>query len=150
MPAVVIAIADAVAAVLNAAELNQPFTAVRRYVPVRDLKDLATLAVTVVPATLAGTLLDRAGHNLYTYTIDVGIQKSIGSGEMTSDQINNACDPLMLFAEQAADLFDGKSLAGYPQARCIDVKNVPIFAPNHLDEMRVFTSVLSLTFRLGR
>lgn len=145
----VIDIADAVVTALNGATLSQSFVAERKYVPVHELDDLAQLRVSVVPATLEGVLIDRAGRNLYTFTIDVAVQKSIGSGAMTDVQINAACDPLMTLSEEIADLFDGKALTS-PAARCTDVKNVPIFAPAHLDEKRVFTSVVSLTFKLGR
>ncbi len=150
---VVIDIADAVVARLNGATLSQLFAAQRHYVPIHELKDLVDLTVTVVPRTLEGALLDRSGRNLYTYVIDVGIQQSIGRGAMTLDEIKAAADPLMTLAEEIADLFDGQPIS-IPNAAlkvsCLNVANVPIFASEHMDEQRVFTSVLSLTFKVGR
>lgn len=150
MAAVIVSIADAVVAALNGATLSLPFTATRVYVPVHSITDLKCLTVSVVPATLEGALLNRSGRNLFDYQIHVGIQKTIGSGTMTDAEINAAADPLMLLAEEVGDLFDGKLLESTPAARCIDVKNAPIFAPDHLDEKRLFTSLVTLTFRLGR
>ncbi len=150
MAAAVIAIADAVTAALNAATLSQSFVATRHYVPVHQLDDLADLKVTVVPASLVSTILDRGGNALNSYVIDVGVQKTIGQGSMTPTQVNAACDPLMVLAEEISGQFQGKPLAGFPQARCIEAKNAPIFVPAMVDELRVFTSVLSLTFRLAR
>jgi hypothetical protein len=148
--AIIVIIADAVTAALNGASLSQVFTAERAYVPIHELKDLSTLRVSVVAASLEGALLDRSGRNLYSYVIDVGVQQAIGRGPMSAADINVVSDPLMLLAQEIADLFDGQSLETYPRARCVDVKNVPIYVPQHIDEMRVFTSVVSLTFRLGR
>jgi hypothetical protein len=144
----IIDIADAVVTAINGATLSQSVTAERFYVPVHDIEDPA-LHVTVVPAALDGKLLDRRGKNLFTYLVDVAVQKVIGVGSMTNDQIKAACDPLMSFAEEIADLFDGKPL-GNSLVVCTNVKNVPIFAPDHLDEKRLFTSLLTLEFKAGR
>ena len=150
MAAVIVSIADAVTDALNGASLSQTFTARRVYVPVHTLRDLSCLTVSVVPATLEGTLLERSGRNLFSYDIHVGVQKVIGQGQMSDDEINEACDPLMLLAQEIGDLFDGGLLASAPQARCVDVKNVPIYSPQDIDEKRVFLSLVTLTFRLGR
>lgn len=156
MAAIVIDIADAVVEKINGAMLSQVVTAERSYVPIHELRDLINLKVSVVPAELEGTLTDRSGRNMYDYIIHVGVQQSIGNGHLTNTQINAAADPLMLFSQEIADLFDGQAVSigdAYSlvrQTRCIDVKNMPIFAPAHLDDLRVFTSLLSLTFRLGK
>jgi hypothetical protein len=41
-------------------------------------------------------------------------------------------------------------MEAHPEALCVEGKNEPIYLPPHLDENRVFTSVLSLTFREAR
>lgn len=150
MSAVIISIAEAVKDALNGASLSLAFTAERVYVPIHEMRDLAGLKVSVVPATLEGRLIDRSGRNLYDYAIHVGIQKSIGQGAMSYADINSAADPLMGLCEEIADIFDGKALNSTPVARCVDTKNEPIYSPLHIDEKRVFTSLITLVFRLGR
>lgn len=151
MAAVLIEIADAVAAALNGAALSQVFTAERAYVPVHDLEDLDALKVTVVPAGLTLALLDRSPRHMHDYVVDVGVQKRFGSGALTPAEILAACDPLMKLTEEVVDLFRGKALpVAAGSAVCTAAANNPVFAPAHADEKRVFTSVVSLTFRLGR
>lgn len=150
MPAVIVSIADAVTAALNGASLSQSFTATRVYVPVHTLRDLADLTVSVVPASIEGSIIDRSGRNLNTVDIHVGVQKVIGQGQMTDAQINAACDQLMLLAEEIGDLFTGQQLASTPVTRCIDAKNIPIYSPPHIDEKRVFLSLVTLSFRYGQ
>lgn len=150
MSAVIVDLADAVVDKLNAASLSQLFTAERTYVPVHGLEQLSDLKVSVVPTGLTATTLERSTANLYEYVIDIGIQRGIGRGSMTPAEINAACDPLMLLAQEIVDLFSDKRLSTYTDAFCSDFTNTPIFHPPHIDEHRVFTSVVSLTFKLRR
>lgn len=152
MAAMIADIADAVVTALNNATLSQTFTAERSYVPLHELKDLADLKVTVVPTGLTLSSLTRAGLSLYDYVIDIGVQKSLGSGAMTNAQIVAAADPYMRLSQEIVDLFNSEriQIPYGPSVNCITVTNTPIFAAKHIDEMRLFTSVISLTFRLGR
>lgn len=151
MAAAMVEIVDAVVTALNSATLSQSFTAIRQYVPVHEIRHLVDLTVTVVPREIDPKILNRDGKNIYDYIIDVGIQKVIGQGAMTNDEINAACDPLMQLAQEIIDLFffEVLSIASYPNPRCVDANNVPIFAPLHLDEKRIFTSIITMNFRLG-
>ncbi len=150
MSAAIVDIADAVVTALNGASLSQSFTAERAYVPVHELRDLFDLRVSVVMSGVTGTLMDRAGRNDYANVVDIGVQKAIGSGPMTVAEIKAASDPIMQLVQEIADLFLGTPLSGYPSARCMAAEYRPIYAPMHLDEMRVFTAVLGLTFRQVR
>jgi hypothetical protein len=151
-PAVDVQVADAVVAALGSGSFCLGFEAVRDYVPVHELDDLSTLKVTVVPAGLALNQISRAPQHLHDYVVDLGIQQRIGQGAMTRLEILAACDPLRRFVQDVLDLFRGRplELADGSRATCIAAANNPIFAPKHLDEKRVFTSVLSLTYRLVR
>jgi len=149
MAAVVLDIADAVVTALNAASLSQSFTAERAYVPIHELQDLADLKVSVVARSLSLVWLSRRDDD-FSYIIDIGIQKSIGIGGMSNAEIIVASDPFMLLAEEILDLFRGKPLGNDDQLQCMAAENVPIYAPLHLDEKRVFTSVVSLTFKKAR
>lgn len=142
MPANIVAIADAVTAELNGNSFSQPLTAQRLYLPVFDLPSMSELKVTVVPKGITTSSLDRSRDN-FDYQIDVAVQKK------TPNEIE-IIDSLMLLVEEIGDHFRSNPLASYPGARCTGVENTPVYAPDHLLELRQFTSVLTLTFRLWR
>ncbi len=52
--------------------------------------------------------------------------------------------------EQVADHLRMQRLDGLPEAVWLRIANEPVFAPEHLDQQRVFTSVISVTYRLRR
>lgn len=155
MAAVILQIADAVTTELNEGDNNWslPFIARRVYVPLRDLKDMIDLTVSVVPKSLKPVLLNRAGANLYDYLIDIGIQQVIGVGPMTDAEIVAASDPIMSLAEEITSAFFLELLPipyMQPLPRCIDAENQPIFHAPDIDEKRLFTTIVTLNFRLGR
>jgi len=143
MSAVILEIVDAVAAALATATLSQSFVVERAYVPVHRRDDLDGLLLTVVPASIATTLVDRTPRHEHEYRVDIGIQQAV-------DPTNTNVDPLMLLAQEVMDLFRGRPLVGYEAAGCTGAANNPIYVPQHLDEERVFTSVVSLTFAVVR
>ena len=130
------------AAQLNGATFSQPLTAARLYAPSFELPDMETLHVTVVPRGIASTSLDRK-RDSFSYDIDLAVQKK-------TDMVQASLDALMTLVEEIADHFRAEPLASFPGARCVDVKNVPVYSQEHLDELRQFTSVLTLTFRMAR
>jgi hypothetical protein len=140
--ATIIQIADAVVAQLNAATFGQPLTAARLYAPSFELPDMETLHVTVVPRAISSASLDRS-RDTFSYEIDLAVQKK-------TDMAQVSLDALMTLVEEIADHFRQGPLASFPGARCMDVKNAPVYSQEHLDELRQFTSVLTLTFRVVR
>ncbi len=136
-------IADAVAAELNAGSFSQAFTAERRYRPVFDLPEMGTLHVTVVPQGMTIETAGR-GRNQQDYRIDIAIQKKFENGDAAE------LDPLMALVEQIADHFRFRRLEGLPEAVWVKTENAPIYAAEHMEQNRVFTSVLTLTFRVVR
>ncbi|MCO6454818.1 MAG: hypothetical protein J5I93_05915 [Pirellulaceae bacterium] len=140
--ATIIQIADAVVAQLNAATFSQPLTAARLYAPSFELPDMETLHVTVVPRGIASTSLDRK-RDSFSFDIDLAVQKK-------TDMAQASLDALMTLVEEIADHFRAEPLSSFPGARCVDVKNAPVYSQEHLDELRQFTSVLTLTFRMAR
>jgi hypothetical protein len=143
VPATIVAIADAVVAELNGTTFSQAFTAVRHYQPVFELSEMMTeLKVSVVPRGVASKALDRNRHE-FDYRIDVAVQHKI---EPTQGNL----DALMELVEEISDHFRTQPLAGYPEAHCVEVANEPVYAMEHLDELRQFTSVLTLTYRVWR
>ena len=140
--ATILAIADAVVAQINGGPFVPSLAAERHYQPKFDLEQMTTLHVSVVPRGVASRNLDR-NRNAFDYDIDVAVQQK-------TDMSPASLDALMNLVEGIADLLRPGPLAGYPDARCVEVKNVPVYALEHLDEFRQFTSVITLTFRVWR
>jgi hypothetical protein len=140
--ATIIDIAEAVVAELNAASFSQPVTAARLYTPQFELAEMTTLHVSVVPKGLSSTSLDRS-RDTFQYQIDLAVQQKV-------DQANPPLDVLMGLVEDIADHFRAAALASFPNARCAEVKNEPVYSPEHLMELGQFTSVLTLTFKVWR
>ena len=134
-------VAEAVFAELNAATFSQPFTAVRSYLPRSDLADLKTLKVTVVPSGLTVVTASR-GQTQQDVAIDVAVQQKL-SGENNED-----LDPLLALAEEMAAHFRGKRLITFADAMWVKTEFKTIYAPDHIDQLRTFTSVVTLTFRV--
>jgi hypothetical protein len=141
--ATVLQIADSVTAKLNAAELSQVFTAERLYVPSFDLEDMRDLRVSVVPRELTILAHDRTTSK-YNARIDVAVQRKFEQGS------NVEIDPLVALVEEIADLFRLKRLESMPEARCIQVEHPVIYSAEHWEQLRQFTSLLTLTFQLAR
>lgn len=139
-------IADAVVTELNGAPAGtfaQAFTAVRHYRPQFDLAELKTLRVSVVPKGIGITGLMR-NANQHDVSIDVAVQKKVTAGDGAE------LDGLMLLSEQIADFFRLRRLSALPEALWTKTDNVPVYSPEHLEQKQVFTSVLTLTFRVVR
>ena len=64
--------------------------------------------------------------------------------------MNAPLDVLMGIVEEIADHFRAAALASFPNARCTEVKNEPVYSPEHFTELGQFTSVLTLTFKVWR
>ena len=138
------AIADAVVTDLNGAAAGtfaQTFTAARHYRPQFDLAELKTLRVSVVPKGIAITGLMRSA-NQHDVSIDVAVQKKVNPTDSAE------LDGLMTLVEQIADYFRLRRLTALPTALWTKTENVPVYAPEHLEQKQVFTSVLTFTFRV--
>ena len=132
-------IADAVATALNGHTFSQPFTAARAYLPAFDLKDMKDLHVTVVPR---GQECSTAGRGLAQsdVQIDVAVQKKLSAAD------NAEIDALMALVQEIAEFVRAKGRLG--DAAWVRTENLPIYSPEHLGELRQFTSVLTLTLRV--
>ena len=52
--------------------------------------------------------------------------------------------------ERVERLYATGLLQDYPEAAWVQTENVPIYAVEHMEQHRVFTSILTLTFRVVR
>jgi len=140
--ATIIELADAIVTELNTHTFSQPVTAARYYLPTFDLQEMHTLHVSVVPTSVASQELTRARKS-YDYTIDVGVQQK-------TDLNLGSLDVLVDLAEEIADHLDRQPLAAMPEARCVEITTDPVFAPEHLNELHQFTSIITVTYRLWK
>lgn len=137
-------IADAVVTALNGHTFSQPVTAARCYVPVFDLKEMKDLHVTVVPR---GLEMSTASRSLLQsdVQIDVAVQKKLPA-DSTGDSA--AIDALMGLVQEIAEFV--RATGRFGEALWVKTENKPIYSPEHLEQLRQFTSVLTLTFKLMR
>ena len=146
--ATAIDVADALVAALNGSEGPKYGTppaglnAARAYRPVYDLKDMKDLRVTVVPKAVE---IELAGRNLAQkdVQIDVAVQKKLSGSDSGG---NPEIDALMDLVEEVADFV--RSAGRLAGAVWIKTENAPIYSPDHMENLRQFTSVLTFTFRL--
>jgi len=136
-------IADAVAGELNNGSFSPPFTAQRRLLPEYEIGELTELKATVVPKAVEISSFSRTMHN-FDVQIDIGIQKKLDG------EIDDQLPALMGLVEQIADYLRKRPLAGFPNAVWVSAQNVPIYARDHITDRRVFTSILTLTYRVVR
>lgn len=136
-----VAIADAIAASLNAGSFGQPFTAERLYQPAFELADLANLKVSVVPKGVTIATASRDG-SYFDCAVDIGIQKKI-----TGD---TEIDGLVDLAEEIADHLRMKRLNDVPEAVWLSIEHEPVVAAEHLEQQRALTSILTVTYRVRR
>ena len=142
----VINVADAVKVELNAAPegtFSLAFIAERRVLPEFELKDLTELKVTVVPKRLEITGATRAASQ-YEITIDIGVQKKLTPG---SGDVDTKVTALLTLVDQIADYLRRRPLIDLPGVTWVSIANDPVYAPEHLFEKRVFTSILTATYR---
>lgn len=145
MAARIIDIADGVVDVLNAASLGQTIAAVRHSVPLMALEVAAEnddLNVLVAPSGDESQNVTR-NDDREDVRIDVAIVKKIDA------TTNAVIDPLVLFVQEAADLFKRLLIEhGDATGRCITVTKDPLYDQDKLKDHRLFIAIFRLTVRM--
>ena len=137
-------IADALAAHINAGSFGQPVNAVRMFQPAFTLEDLKDLRVTVVPRTIAIAAATR-DSSTFECVLDVGVQKKLPAEDEAAE-----IDGLLDLVEAIADHVRLTRLPDAPDAAWVGVTQEPVVSSESLEQHRVFTSVLSVTYRVRR
>jgi len=137
---VAVTVAEAVKDALNGHTFTTAFTAVRTQLPEFKLADMGTLHVTVVPRSDASEGLTRDRDN-HTIGVDVAVQQRL------SEVNNTTVDALLALVQEIADFLNRRAMG---DAIWQTTVNDPVYAPEHLRELRQFTSVLKLSYRLVR
>ena len=131
-------IADAVVTSLNGGAFSLPFKSTRAYVPITELKNLKSLTVFVVPKDQEITLLDRKKTD-HEIRLDIGIHQKVSSSD------NSELDPLFALVDEIIDFITDTRVFG--DGIWLETENNPIYSPDHLIEMRVFTSLITITLK---
>lgn len=137
-------IANAVAAHINAGTFSQPVNAVRMYQPAFTLEDLADLRVSIVPRTVGIAAASR-DSSTFECVVDVGVQRKLPA---EGDQAE--IDALLDLVEEITDHLRLKRLPDAPEAAWAGIAHEPVVSSESLEQHRVFTSVLSVTYRVRR
>jgi hypothetical protein len=121
---------------LNGSNFSQPFTASARVLPEYELSALKNLTVSVVPKSVEIINLTRVASNL-EIEVDLAIQKKITA------EIDTDVESLLSLVTEIIDFVNRRNIG---QARFIKVSNDPIYSPEHLNEKRLFTSLITVSY----
>jgi hypothetical protein len=140
-------VVDGVLAVLNGAPAGTfglAFTAESADLPLHDLAELATLKVLVVPSGTDSEIETRSTSR-HEITVDVAVQKHLAQADAAGEKAE--IRTLRNLVEAIGDFLERGRLGNPAFAAWLKTQNQPIYSPDHLREMRVFTSVLHVTYR---
>lgn len=134
----IVDIADSVTDFLNDQVFGGQTVAVRRLHPIFNLEDLKGLAVSVVPRTQAISVMSRDSTQ-HDHAIDIGVQKKLGEQpEAEIQALNDGEVQVML---------DRLPFVSMPDAQWLSIVRDPLLIYEHLEQHRVFTTVLTVTYR---
>jgi len=132
-------IADAIVAELSGGSFSEPLTVTRRVLPEHELAELKALTVTVVPKSVGIANITRQSSS-YEVAIDIGIQQKIGKNTDTEvTRLSSIVTEIVAFLNR-------KPLSTAAAARFKSIVNNPVYAPEHLSEKRLFTSLVTVTY----
>ena len=134
----IIDVADAIVAALNGLQFAEPFVATRAWNPAYKPSELTTLRVTVVPLAMKDTEIARDSEQ-QEFEIHVGVQKKLDSTDETTQ-----IDALVGLVQAIRTVLMTWRMEGDPFAVVISAPINPIADRDHLDDLRVFTSVIQL------
>lgn len=108
------------------------------------LEDLKDLRVSVVPRTVGISAASR-DSSAFECVVDVGVQKKLPAENEQSE-----IDGLLDLVEELTDHLRLKRLPDAPDAAWVSIAHEPVVSGESLEQHRVFTSVLSTTYRVRR
>jgi len=137
MSALVSNLCDEVTAILNATDFGVECTATKSYVPSLELKGAGeTVYLTVAPQT-TGYRRDSRSATGRPVEIGIGIQR-----RLPREDPDTVVETMLDVVERVATELHGTRVAAL-SAVCISIQNDPIYAPDHMKDVRLFTSVLT-------
>ena len=136
-------VAEAVRNELAAGQFSIPFTAVRAYRHDQTLPEGKELRVSVVPKGVTVTPAARAvcANNIEIF---VAVMKKIDRA--TPESI----DPLLGLVEEIVDFFRLRRLEKCPEAAWTGTEIKPMVSTEHLEQLKQFTSLITLSVKVIR
>ncbi|TVQ33882.1 MAG: hypothetical protein EA376_01220 [Phycisphaeraceae bacterium] len=140
----IVELADAITASLNGQTFDPPVTAERSHLPIFDLGKVGdNIQLSIVPRSATVSPASRAS-NFFDLAIDIGVQKRI------DPEAPAQIDALLDLVEQIGDHLRLKRLDTMPEAQWLTSEHEPVLAAEHIERFSVFTSVLTVTYRIAR
>jgi len=138
---ILVDVAEAVVAHLNEPPLG--FTAQRTYLPAFKLEELEELHVTVAPISQTISQATRDSQ-YFDCVVHVAVQQKV------APQVLAQMDVLVALVETVIDRLRGQRLPALPDAVPAAISHEVAFSDEHLDKFRVFSSLVSATYRVRR
>lgn len=135
------AVADAVRDELTAGDFTPTFKAVRAFRHDQTLPEGKELRVSVVPKGVTVTPAARAACT-YLVEVYIAVMKKV------PDARPETIDPLLALVEEIVDFFRLRRLANYPDAAWVGTEIKPMVSTEHLEALKQFTSLITLSFRV--
>ncbi|MDR1491460.1 MAG: hypothetical protein LBT05_01870 [Planctomycetaceae bacterium] len=134
-------VTNAIVAQLKQQTFSQPFEPVMFVLPSFEPSELQTLRVSIVPRTLEIEPITR-NSSKYTVGVDVGIQRRINeTPEETVASLGSLVDEI-------AEYLRATPLKQFPAAQWNNASIDPLYVPEHLQQKRIFTSILNVKYVL--
>lgn len=137
-------IAQAIATKLNGEGFSIPFQSEVLLKPMFDLTELSDLKVTVVPVSLGLEKIAR-GMSSGQYEIDIAVQQ-----KLPAENMDTVIESLMDLVLEIATCLDSSPIE-YESGKhtaAIKTEIKPIYSNEHLAEYKVFTSVVTVTYKV--
>ena len=127
---------------LNSETWPVEFTAKRTFQVSHQRADLDAIKVSVVPKS-ARREIESRGVVKHIVQVDVGVQRAVEPDSLPD------CDAMLDLLQKVADVFHFEALdCDGQRAVCTEVEHNPLFIDEHLDQHRVFTGVVTLSFAM--
>lgn len=139
MASLLVELADAVVADLNATDFDLEFEAVRKYVPKVAREDLAELTVLVRPGKKKSTRAAR-GILAHKFTIEIAILRGVNLADEDAE-----VDPLTELAEAIEFHFLANHVANRDEP--VVETDILLIDPKSLTENAAFHSIVTLTLQ---
>lgn len=134
-------IADAIVTELDGNTFSEPLVVTRRVLPEYEIAELKALTVTIVPKSVQINNITRQSSS-FDVAIDIGIQQKIGKD--TDTEVIR----LSGIVSEIVSFLNRRKLADMSGAIFLSIANEPVYAPEHLSEKRLFTSIVTVTYKV--
>lgn len=134
-------IADAIVTEIDSNTFSEPFVVTRRVLPEYELADLKALRVTVVPKSVGINNITRQSSS-FDVAIDIGLQQKIGKD--TDSEVSR----LSGVVSEIVSFLNRRKLTTMATVIFVSIANEPVYAPEHLSEKRLFTSILTIHYKV--